>query len=338
MPRLFGGVDGGGSGSRFSILDANGKVFAESVGECTNQWLIGIDKVLENVEDMWKKAFESKSMQPIQLEGLGLALSGVEATHIKEEIVEKMQTKYSHVTKNTVPVNDSCGAVFTAFKQGGIVIIAGTGSNCQLVSPQLVQYGCGGWGHLIGDEGGAYSIAHRLVKAVFDDLDCLEECTHNTEVGRNLIWQYFGVEDQMDMLQFYYTKFEKSNIAGLTASMARVAREQQDPLILSCFEWAGAQYARMLSGVIKRFKKETGEDFRGPDQFVDVVCVGKVFDSWDLMEQGFRKQFSQQTVVNKVRLYRCSASGALGAARLCDFSLDLDHDSFTRMFYEMIRK
>ena len=68
----------------------------------------------------------------------------------------------------------------------------------------------------------AYSIAHRLVKAVFDDMDCLEECAHNTEVGRNLVWQYFGVEDQMDMLQFYYTKFEKSHIAGLTASMAKV--------------------------------------------------------------------------------------------------------------------
>lgn len=47
----------------------------------------------------------------------------MEATHIKEEIVEKMQTKYSHVTKNTVPVNDSCGAVFTAFKQGEILYL-----------------------------------------------------------------------------------------------------------------------------------------------------------------------------------------------------------------------
>ena len=60
------------------------------------------------------------------------------------------------------------------------------------------------------------------MKAVFDDLDCLEECAHDTDVGRNLVWQYFGVDDQMDMLQFYYTKFEKSHIAGLTASMAKV--------------------------------------------------------------------------------------------------------------------
>ena len=68
----------------------------------------------------------------------------------------------------------------------------------------------------------AYSIAHRLVKAVFNDLDCFDEPEHNTEVGRKLVWQYFGVDDQMDMLQFYYTKFEKCHIAGLAKPMSEV--------------------------------------------------------------------------------------------------------------------
>ena len=48
----------------------------------------------------------------------GLALSGTEADHVKEEILQKMSTRYSHVTLKTVAANDSCGAVFTAFKNG----------------------------------------------------------------------------------------------------------------------------------------------------------------------------------------------------------------------------
>ena len=32
--------------------------------------LVGIDKALQNIEEMWKKAFRSKEMNPIQLQGL----------------------------------------------------------------------------------------------------------------------------------------------------------------------------------------------------------------------------------------------------------------------------
>ena len=56
------------------------------------------------------------------------------------------------------------------------MIIAGTGSNCQLISSDLVQHGCGGWGHLLGEKGSGKlnRLQHQFCNLMYKFFTCIK--------------------------------------------------------------------------------------------------------------------------------------------------------------------
>ena len=69
------------------------------------------------------------------------------------DISNMFMRMYSACTQSCFTCNDTFSPLFTATNEkGGVVLIAGTGSNCLLINPSGDSVNCGGWGHLLGKE------------------------------------------------------------------------------------------------------------------------------------------------------------------------------------------
>lgn len=97
-----------------------------------------------------------------------MSLSGADKTEAKQAIVDGMRKRYPRAAATIFVCTDTYGGLYSATQHGGMVLIAGTGSNCHLINPDGTEANCGGWGHMAGDEGSGYSIAIGAVKAVLD--------------------------------------------------------------------------------------------------------------------------------------------------------------------------
>ena len=97
------------------------------------------------------------------LEAACLCLSGLESEQSIYRLTKEMRDLGANY--QIFIGSDAMAPVFTAFENGGIVIISGTGSNCVLINPinqelhkleslhQIASNQAGGWGNLLGDEG-----------------------------------------------------------------------------------------------------------------------------------------------------------------------------------------
>ncbi|KAL6262961.1 hypothetical protein P5V15_005749 [Pogonomyrmex californicus] len=333
----IGGIEGGGTHSTLVILDGKGARLIEVKGPNTNHWAIGIDETAARLSAMIEKGKQELDIpETVPLDCVGLTLSGCEERTTNRQLIETLLQKYPNSAKDYIISSDTLGSLRTGLQSGGIVLIAGTGSNALLINPDGTTHGCGGWGHMMGDEGGAYWIAHRACKYVFDDIDGFVEAPEPISYVWPAMRNYFSVTDRNGILPYLYAKFDKSTIAGFAKEVADGC-EKNDPLCLKIFEEAGQLLAKHIIAV----SRKAHNDLKLAHGGLKVICVGSVWKSWKFMKKGFVNEIHDKRVVDELSLLRLTTTSALGACYLAAEKIDCPfvkpYDSNVEIFFHYKR-
>jgi glucosamine kinase len=165
---LFAGVDGGGTGCRARIQDAEGRLLGTGIAGPAALRL-GIDRALAEVEKACRAALEEAGLgsDALSLAHVAAGLAGVGRKGALERLVQR-----PHPFRSIVYVNDATIACIGAHgaQDGGIVIV-GTGSvGFAVVGGREVRVG--GYGFPISDEGSGADVglhAIRLALRAYDE-------------------------------------------------------------------------------------------------------------------------------------------------------------------------
>jgi len=314
--QYYGGIEGGATHSKLVICDKNGSIISKVSGLGTNHWVVGIPEVARRVAEMVKRAKQDANIeQKTKLQSLGLSLSGCEQEATNKTLKNELLKNHPDIADSYYVCSDTVGSLLTASPLGGLVLIAGTGSNALLQNPDGKCYSCGGWGNFLADEGSAWWISHKAMKTVFDDIDNLNKSPYDITTVWETIKSYFNVQTRYDLLDHCYAKFEKAHFAGLCAHLAEAGRNG-DPLCIHLFEEAGRYLAKATLALLPKVSDKLV--FNGD---FSIVCVGSVWKSWDLLKSGYSKEIVKGEYPFGLNLLQLTQAMAIGAAYIAADSI-----------------
>ena len=197
--------------------------------------------------------------------------------------------------------HDAKAALYAGNPAGcGVVLISGTGSIAYGRNDQGAEARCGGWGHLVGDEGSAVWIGQEGLRAASYDHDGRGS---PTTITRHLL-DDLGVIDFNGVLPLLYGRpYPSPAILASTRAVARAFAEH-DGIAVNIVQRGSRLLAGMAATVARELLLEGGP----------VYLAGGAFENVRPLEKAVRTELL--SVLPRAAVEPVGEEPALGAARL----------------------
>lgn len=261
------GWDGGGSKTEVSIINQNGDIIAEATFGALNSNGTTIEIINETVENAI--AFMKSVMTDLNnCKALVIGLAGISNKNTATTVENSIRNFGYNGNLNLM--GDHEIALAGAIKKQGAILIAGTGSICLCRNETGEIFRCGGYGHLIDDEGSGYAIGRDIVKAIAYAFDGRGDET----ILKDLVFNYLKIRNLPDLITWLYSETtSKKDIASL-APLLIDALNKDDTLAINIAQKAAKELAFLLISAFKKSNITTGE----------FALMGSIFKYYDYIK------------------------------------------------------
>ena len=264
MQRLYLGVDGGQSSTTALIADEAGRVIGHGRGGPCNH-ISGpesAEKFLKVVGECLRLACSEAGLDTatVRFASACFGLSG--GAEDKEAYARQLarSAKYKFTHDAEIALSGATEG------KPGIIIIAGTGSIAFGRNKAGAVARAGGWGYIFGDEGGAFDLTRRALRAALQ----YEEGWGPPTSLRALLLQAVPAPDANALLHRFYSDLSRQFAASLAPLVTQAAEQGDEPAVQIVYA-AAQDLAALVEGVYRHLFPEADS--------VPVAYIGGVFQS-----------------------------------------------------------
>lgn len=267
---LFLGVDGGGTKTNVTVMNAERKVIGEGEGGPSNPLRVGVETAVANIAKAVDNACDECDISRGDIVAATLGLAGVRRDDIRERVRDSFVSRY-RIRRTYVTTDADIALYGTTLGKAGLVVIAGTGSVCLGINDAGERSMAGGWGPIAGDEGGGRGIAGEALQRIAKASDGRAGPTLLSERAA----EYFRASSAENLIgALYAPRMDNSRIAGFARLVVETALEG-DEAAAEIIRDAGHELGIAAAAVLKKLGLTRRK--------VPIGCVGSVFKAGRLL-------------------------------------------------------
>ncbi|MBS1518357.1 MAG: hypothetical protein JSS91_09760 [Bacteroidetes bacterium] len=292
--KFYIGADSGGTKIDLVLVNESGKITGNIKFKGIHYSVAGPVDYSDKVSAIIRKAVSGKGLKLKNCLGICIGIAGAREKKDRNKLRKLFIRNLS--VRNTLISTDALTALYGAFEgRNGIILISGTGSVLYgLYDGRIIRVG--GWGRVIGDEGGGYWIGKKALNALAKEFDTAEIIKKESSLSREINSE-FGINRMNLNDMVFKNNFGIQKIAPLVLKLAEEGSTVCSNII--------SEAAGDLIYHVKTFLK-----IAEPEEVIDISFIGSLVENDNILSRTLKKEMLKLKKISVVEKKHSPAYGA----------------------------